>query len=118
MKKFRFVRRGTGMHLLIGKKRKKLRKWRKPKGRSNKMRENRKGRPPVVSIGYRRIHEGKSQIVIHNTKELENAKGYEVIILGSVGKKNKKEIIKKAVEMKINFQNINAAKYMKKNESK
>lgn len=114
----KFLRRGTGMHLLIGKKRKKLRKWRKPKGRSNKMRENRKGRAPIVSIGYKNKVEEKSKIMVYNVKDLENAKKYSIIILGSVGKKNKKEILKKAVEMKINFQNINAAKFLNKNESR
>ena len=104
------------MHLLIGKKRKKLRKWRKPKGRSNKMRENRKGRPPIVSIGYKNKVEEKSKIMVYNLKDLENAKKFDVIILGSIGKKSKKEILKKAVEMKINFQNINAEKFLKKNE--
>ncbi|MGA2130334.1 MAG: eL32 family ribosomal protein [Candidatus Pacearchaeota archaeon] len=114
----KFLRRGTGMHLLIGKKRKKLRKWRKPKGRSNKMRENRKGRAPIVSIGYKNKVENKTKIMVYNLKDLENAKKYNIVILGSVGKKNKKEILKKAVEMKVDFQNINAAKFLKKNESR
>jgi ribosomal protein L32E len=114
----KFLRRGTGMHLLIGKKRKKLRKWRKPKGRSNKMRENRKGRAPIVSIGYKNKVENKTKIMVYNLKDLENAKKYNIVILGSVGKKNKKEILKKAVEMKVEFQNINAAKFLKKNESR
>ena len=54
MAKKRFLRRLTNRYLKLGKKRKKKQKWRKPKGRHNKMREKERGYPAVVSIGYRK----------------------------------------------------------------
>jgi len=50
MAKKRFLRRLTNRYLKLGKKRKKKQKWRKPKGRHNKMREKERGYPAVVSI--------------------------------------------------------------------
>lgn len=114
----KFIRRGSGMHLTIGKKRKKKRIWRRPNGRDNKMRHKRKGRPVVVSIGYKRKRKGKSIFVVHNKNDLENAKKWDLVIIGKVGKKNKVEILKKASEMKIHFQNVNIEKYLKQNGPK
>ncbi len=114
----RFLRRGTGMHLRIGKKRKKMQTWRKPKGRDNKMRENRKGRFALVSIGYKRKNEKRNSFIVYNMEDLENAKKYSFIVLGKMGKKKKKEILKRAAEMKIDFHNINTRKFLKENESK
>jgi large subunit ribosomal protein L32e len=115
----KFLRRDIGFHLRIGKKRRKKQVWRRPKGRDNKMRESRKGRPPLVSIGYKRKREKKSTIIVHNLQELEKIhQGHDSIILGKVGRKKRTEILKKASEMKIVFQNINIRKFLEKNESK
>ncbi len=114
----KFLRRNISLHLRIGKKRKKKQVWRKPKGRDNKMRESRKGRPPLVSIGYKRKKEKKDIFIVHNLKDLENAGKNDVVILGKVGRKKKIEILKRALEIKINFQNVNTKKFLKKNEPK
>ena len=114
----RFLRRDIGLHLRIGKKRKSKQVWRRPKGRDNKMRESRKGRPPLVSIGYKRKKEKKNVIMVYNLQDLENAKKQDVIILGKVGKKKRAEIVKRASEMKLIFQNVNMGKFLKKNGSK
>lgn len=114
----KFLRRNISLHLRIGKKRKKKQSWRKPKGRDNKMRESRKGRPPLVSIGYKRKKEKSHVPIVYNLKDLENSKKHGIAILGKVGRKKKKEILKKALEMKINFQNINIKKFLKENEPK
>jgi large subunit ribosomal protein L32e len=52
--------------------------WRKPKGRDNKMRLQKKGYPPIVKVGYRNaevirgIHpSGYVPVVIHSEKDLE-----------------------------------------------
>ena len=79
------------------------------------MRESRKGRPPLVSIGYKRKKEKKNTIMVYNLQDLENAKKYDVVILGKVGKKKKTDILKKASEMKLDFQNVNIRKFLKKN---
>ncbi len=115
----KFLRRDIGFHLRIGKKRRKKQVWRRPKGRDNKMRESRKGRPPLVSIGYKRKREKKSAIIVHNLQDLEKIRqSHDPIILGKVGRKKKTEILRKASEMKLNFQNINIGKFLKENESK
>ena len=110
----KFLRRNTGFHIRIGKKRKKKQVWRKPTGRDNKMRESRKGRPPLVSIGYKRKKEKKNISLVYNIQDLENAGKNDILILGKIGRKKKIEILKKALEMKVNFQNVNIEKFLKK----
>lgn len=114
----KFLRRNVSLHIRIGKKRKNKRVWRKPKGRDNKMRESRKGRSPLVSIGYKRKKEKKKKLMVYNLKDLEDAGKHDLVILGKVGKKKKIEILKKALEMKIGFQNVNVGKFLKENGSK
>ena len=114
----KFLRRNISLHLRIGKKRKSKQVWRKPKGRDNKMRESRKGRPGLVSIGYKRKKEKKKILMVYNLQDLEDAGKHDLVILGKIGKKKKTEILKKALEMNVNFQNINIGKFLRKNESK
>ncbi len=120
----KFLRRLTRQYSKLGRKRKSKQVWRKPKGRDNKLREKRKNRGPVVSIGYRtektgrgKIN-GKSVVTVMNAKELNKVGKNEIIIVGKVGKKKKSEIVKKANEMKIEIQNINTRKFLKKLENK
>ena len=120
-KKIQFRRRGWYKHKRIGKGKRRMVGWKKPKGRDNKMRESRKGRPPLVSIGYKRSNEGGKRITVYNVRDLENAGKGSLVILGKVGRKNKTEIVKKAHSMGITFQNLNIKKFLKtenKNESK
>jgi len=112
----KFLRRSWRMYSKLGKRRKSKQVWRKPKGRDNKMREKRKGRSPVVSIGYKTKRGERKVIVVNTLKDLEMAKKYEVVHMGRVGKKKKLEILKKAKENKINFSNFNAGRFLKKNE--
>ena len=53
MPKKKFLRRIWKRYSKLGRKRKKEQKWRRPKGRDNKMREKRRGYPITVRIGYR-----------------------------------------------------------------
>jgi len=115
MAKTKFLKRDAKRFSKFGKKRKKLLSWRKPKGRDNKMREKRRGYPCVVKIGYKDKCEEKLKI-IQNVKDLEKINKDEKIILGSVGKKKKLEIIKKAKELKLDLENININSFLKKNE--
>jgi len=111
----RFLRRGWYKHKRIGKGKKKKVSWRKPKGRDNKMRENRKGKPPIVSIGYKKGKKTKI-ITIYNIGDLEKVKEKGVVILGKTGKKKRIEIIKKAKSMDIEFQNLNTKKFLEKSQ--
>ena len=115
MKKPKFLKRDTSRLSKFGKKRKKLLSWRKPKGRDNKMREKRRGYPCVVKIGYKE-KDKENPKMIQNLKDLEKIGKNEKIILGSVGKKKKLEIVKKVKELKLNLENINIESYLKEAE--
>lgn len=123
-KKPRFLRRTSVRLSKLGKRRKKKQVWRRPTGRDNKMREQRRGKPPIVSIGYStnkktkgKIKE-KTPVFVKNTKELEKIGKQNIIILGNVGKKKKIEIVKKANELGLEIANLNIKKFLRKNEKK
>ena len=109
----KFLRRDYIRYSKIGKNRKKLQKWRRPRGRHNKMREDRKGYPITVRIGFKRPKmdsgkiKGLTPYLVNNAKELEKATKGNIIILGKVGAKKKIELIKKANEMKLEILNLN-----------
>ena len=117
----KFLRRTWSRYSKLGKGRKKKQVWRKPTGRHNKMREQTKGSAAIVSIGYRsakRLRDklmDKKPVKIRNLKELEKIKENEIAIIGSVGKRKKIEIAKKAKEMKIEIYNMNPEKFLKLN---
>ncbi|MEM3091050.1 MAG: eL32 family ribosomal protein [Candidatus Pacearchaeota archaeon] len=113
----KFLRRTWNRYSKLGKGRKKKQKWRKPKGRDNKMREKRRGYPKTVSIGYKGGHSERKKIkVVYNLDDLKNIQKGEFIVLGKLGKKKKIEILNRALEKGIKFQNINIKKFLKKFE--
>ena len=120
----KFLRRTGDRYSKLGKGRKKKQVWRKPTGRDNKMREKRKGYPAVISVGYKKekklrgIIEGKELAIVKNIKELENVKKNEIAVIGSIGKKKKIEMAKKAREMKIQIHNLNIEKFLKRAEKR
>ena len=120
----KFLRRASDRYSKLGLRRKDKQKWRKPKGRDNKMREKKKGYPAVVSIGYskdknsRELIDGKKPVYIVKPEELDNLKKDEIAVLGRVGKKRRIEIAEKAKEKNIEIQNINPKRYLKKTISK
>ncbi len=117
----KFLRRTWSRYSKLGKGRKKKQVWRKPTGRHNKMREQRKGAPVIVSIGYRTNKKlrdrlmNKKPVKISNLKELEKVKKDEIAIISGVGKRKKIEIAKKAKEMKIEIYNLNPEIFLKLN---
>ena len=120
MAKLKFLRRNTGDYSRLGRNRKKLQKWRHPRGRDNKMRLREKSKGRTVEVGYKQDLttrgkiDGKEVIMIRNTKDLEKAKG-KTILLAKVGKKNKIEIAKKAKEMNLKIKNLDVEKFLKEN---
>lgn len=102
----------------FGNQRKKWRKWRKPKGNQSKLRMHKKSRGAFVSAGYgspgivRGLHpSGLREIIIHNAQQLQLVgKDFAVRIAGTVGKKKRLEIMKKAEEMKLKVLNPLPAK--------
>ena len=108
-----FIRQDYMRHLKLGKNRKKLQKWRKPKGMHSKMRQKRKGYPKTVSIGYGTPKDeagkikGNIPMIINNIDELNNiGKENIAIISRRIGARKKINIIKKADEMKIKILNL------------
>lgn len=107
MKSKKFFRQDYMRHLKLGKKRKKLQKWRKPKGRHSKMREKRKGYPNAPGIGYKiPKSEIKTFTLINNLKDLNKPISSQIILSGKLGAKKRIEIIKKASSMRLKIHNI------------
>ncbi len=88
--------------------------WRRPRGQTNKVRKEYKGKIAKVKIGYKADAElrflhpsGYKEVLIHNLKELEKVdpKTQAVRIASTVGKKKRLEIIKKAEELGIKVLN-------------
>ncbi len=117
-----FLKRNWNRHSKLGKRRNKKQKWRRPKGRHNKMRENRKGYPAKVKIGYKKKNgnrgwsEKKKTVIIKNLNDLEKVKEGNIAIIGKVGLRKKMDIAKKALELKIKIYNLNVKKFLKRNE--
>ncbi len=107
-----FLRADTFRHLRLGKKRRKLQKWRKPRGHHNKLRLKRFSHPGQPSIGYGSQKKNAGKVnglipsLIHNISELEalNAKT-QAVILARVGAKKKLELLKKARELQFTILN-------------
>ncbi len=79
--------------------------WRRPRGIDSKMRLKKKGKPPLVSIGYRgprlvrgRHPTGFEEVLVYNPDDLDKVdpERQAVRIAGSVGRKKRMEIIAKA----------------------
>jgi len=120
----KFLRHTSHKYSKLGLRRKKKQIWRRPTGRDNKMREQRRGKPALVAIGYstdkkqRGKINNKTPIIVNNLSQIQNAKKENIILLGKMGKKKKLEIVKKAKEMKIEVYKLNVDKFIKMNERK
>ncbi|MEK6825212.1 MAG: eL32 family ribosomal protein [Nanoarchaeota archaeon] len=103
-----FLRSDTVRHLRLGKKRRKLQKWRRPRGHHSKIRLKRFSYPTQPGVGYGTEKkaagkiEGRLLLLIHNAAELAkvNPKTHAVI-LARIGAKKKIELLKKAQESNI-----------------
>lgn len=112
----KFLRSDTNRFLRLGKKRRKLQKWRRARGKSNKLRLGRAGYPSVPKVGFRTARKEAGKIngftprLVHNLNELQSLGKNEVAILARIGARKKLELIKKAEEMKIKILNIGGKK--------
>lgn len=81
--------------------------WRKPRGKTSRMRRRIKGWPKIVSVGYggkrslRGLHpSGYKPVIVHNVKELEKVdKSQAVVIAHSIGERKRLQILEKAKEL-------------------
>jgi len=119
--KIKFLRRNTGDYSKLGRKRKKLQKWRSPKGRDNKMRLREKSKGPTVEIGYKQDKktrgkvDGKEIVLVKSVKELEAVKKDSIIMIAKIGKKNRIAIAEKAKEKNLKIKNLDVEKFLKEN---
>ena len=105
-KKPKFLRTDWHKKIRLGRGVKKNQKWHAAKGRQNKFRLNRKGRGVRPRVGWgaenktKGFINGLESIRVENIKMLEGLKNVGIIV-ASVGKKKRAEIIAKANELKL-----------------
>jgi large subunit ribosomal protein L32e len=116
----KFMKRDWKRHSKLGKGRKKKQKYKRPKGRDNKIRENKKGYPKKVKIGFKNSESKVEEVVVHNLRELIKVGENEEFFIGDVGAKKRYEIVMKCKEMGLErqIQNLNVKKFLKMIEHK
>jgi|SRR3989344_3923230 len=104
----KFLRQDWERHSRIGKGRKKLQKWRRPRGRHSKIRRKRFGYPIKVMIGFKQdvsqagLIEGLKPSLVYNIQEISKlTKNSIAIIAARVGAKKRIELLKKAHDLGI-----------------
>jgi len=119
MTRKKYTRRNTNERLRLGKKRKNSQKWRRPKGKDNKMRDRRKNRQKRPEMGSKKSKSeqgnirGKVPIIIKTLKDLKKATKNNVLILGKVGAKAKINLAKEAKKINLDFVNLDIFKFLK-----
>jgi large subunit ribosomal protein L32e len=114
--KHRFLRVDTQRFSRIGKNRRKLQKWRRPRGKSNKLRLGRAGYAATPKVGFKTARKDSGKVkglmpkLVHNLNELNALTKNEAAILARVGARKKLELIKKADELKIKILNLGGKK--------
>lgn len=120
-KKQKFLRTDSHKYSKLGVRRKNKQKYRKAKGRDNKIRLKMKGHLRNVSIGFRSekknrdLIKGLKPIRVSNIEDLKNIKQGEIVIVSKVGDKKRKEILNYATEHNIKL-NLNIKKSLEKIE--
>ena len=104
----RFLRSDITRHKRLGSHRTKLQKWRRPRGRHNKIRRKRFGYPLRVEIGYGTpratsgLVEGKVMLRVHTAKDLTQATSKNLIVFArTLGARKKIELMKIIEERKL-----------------
>ncbi len=99
------VRKDTHKFGKLGMKVKAKRKWRKAKGRHNKIRKGKRGHSSRPKIGFR-MFDHVEPIVIENIMQLSKlSKEQEAVVSGRVGGKKRKEIMEKAKTLGLKVEN-------------
>jgi len=116
MKTKKFVRQENKRYSKLGSKRKKLQKWRKPKGRDSKMRLKKKSHLTSPTVGHKSPKKtvgkinGMKPVLVHNLKELNALEKNAVAILARLGMRKRLELIKQANEKNLRFLNVRGDK--------
>jgi ribosomal protein L32E len=100
-----FVKRDAGKVKRIGF------SWRRPRGRKNKTKVGKRGHRPLPSKGFRSSAKhrglimGKSPVLVHSMRDLDNLKGGIIIIGSSVGSLKRKRLIEACEERNLEVLN-------------
>ncbi len=119
-----FLRKDTFEMSRLGKTRSKKQKWRKPKGRHNKLRAKKRDVGSLPGIGYRAPKlvrgtlAGLKPVMIKNQKDLEKLHEGDIAVLASLGLKKKIQIAKKASNMVVQFLNFDVGKFLAETQKK
>ena len=112
-KRRKFLRRGTKKLLKLGKRSKKRQKWRRARGRHNKIRKKEKGFDREPGIGYRvprktrGMIRGLKPLLIRNIDDLSKATDKNIIIISKkIGKKKRKGILDRIEKKNLQLKNI------------
>ncbi len=107
MKKPKFLRVMGNKKIRLGKKHRKLQKWRKARGKHNKTRESIRGKAAKVKIGYgnpsklRGKINNKIPFRVNNINDLAKIKKENIAIIVKLGKKKRTQIESKLKELGI-----------------
>ncbi|MSS75230.1 hypothetical protein EXS73_03415 [Candidatus Pacearchaeota archaeon] len=106
----RFLRSDTNRHKRLGSHRPKLQKWRRPRGRHNKIRRKRFGYPLRVEIGYSSpratagLVDGKIPLVVKNIQDLAQATSKNMVVFArTLGAKKRADFMKIVEERKLSL---------------
>jgi len=106
----KFIRQESNRFSKLGKNRKKLQKWRKPKGRDSKMRLKRKGYLKKVMVGFKKPQNKEILTLVHNLSELNSLNKNSMIIIAKIGARKKLELIAQAEKQNLKIQNLGGTK--------
>ena len=88
-------------------------RWRYPRGKHSKVRQQHKGRPALPTVGYGRAAKlrhtiaNKEPVVIKSISDLDNLNPEQIAVLArTLGGNKKVQILKHAVTKKISFLNL------------
>ncbi|MFH0832050.1 MAG: eL32 family ribosomal protein [archaeon] len=115
-RKPRFVRKDWNELSKLGEGRRKKQRWRKPKGRHNKLRAKKRSVGKMPGVGYRSprtvrgsLH-GLKPVMIYNVSQLQNLKSGEIAVVANVGAKKRITILEKAGQSGIKISNAKEQK--------
>ena len=120
----RFQRTQSHQYSKLGLRRKKKQKYRHARGIDNKMRLKNKGKPVRVMIGFRNdkrirgLIDGKKIVSVSNLEQLKNVKKNEIAVISKIGRKKKMELMKYAIDNKIQLHSVNPKKSLEKMQAK
>ena len=119
-----FRRTAWATFIKLGSRQKSMQKYKRARGRHNKIRQKEKSRPVNVEIGFRNkvsergLINGKMPVLVYNIQDLKKVGKDNIAVIGQIGMKNKIEIAREIQKSKIEVLNLNVTKLLKEAERK